>query len=175
MLRSHHPTNSGLLSDPFGILPIKGFISRFNKRLHQLVEQLQHEQELLIKGNADQISNAAQEKLSSMQELSSFIANYFNDEVEKSGNTSNSLEHSLQSLNEICLKHNIEEWNETKYLINNCRELSDENSILLANRLKYTNNAIDTLFSLAGSPQSKTYDDRGRSQHSQLSRQLASV
>lgn len=175
MLRSHHPTNSGLISDPFGILPIKGFISQFNKQLQRLIEQLQHEQELLINGNADQISNAAQDKLSSMQELSSFITNYFNNEASTSNNTSNNLEHSIQSINEKCLKHKIEEWNETKDLINCCRELSDENSILLANRLKYTNNAIDTLFSLAGSPPSKTYDDRGLSQHSRLSRQLASV
>ncbi len=175
MLQSNHSINSALSADPFGILPIKDFISRINKRLQHLVELLQREQELLIKGDADQISEVAQDKLRSMHELSTFIADYFNDEIENSINESNNLEYSLKSVNEICLKHKIEEWNEIKDLLNYCHDLSEENSILLANRLKYTNNANDTLFSLAGSAQSKTYDERGLSQNPRSSRQLASV
>lgn len=175
MLQLDHSTNSALLADPLDILPIKDFVSGINKRLQHLVALLQREQELLIKGNADQISEVAQDKLKSMQELSTFIADYFNDEIDNSINENNSLEHSLKSVNEICLKHKIEEWNEIKDLLNYCHDLSEENSILLANRLKYTNNAIDTLFSLAGSAQSKTYDEKGRSQNPRSSRQLASV
>ena len=175
MLQLDHSKNSDLLADPFDILPIKEFISRINKQLQHLVALMQREHELLTKGNADQISEIAQDKLMSMQELSTFIANYFNDEVDNSINEGNSLEYSLKSVNEICLKHKIEEWNEIKDLLNYCHDLSEENSILLANRLKYTNNAIDTLFSLAGSTQSKTYDERGLSQNPRSSRQLASV
>ena len=172
MLPSSQPTNKSMDTDPFGILPIKGFIAHISNRLRSLAEQLKHEQELLIHGNADQISKAAQDKLNCMQELSNFISEYFED---TNGASKSKLEHSLQSINEICIKNKIEEWNKIRELINHCHNLSDENSILLANRLKYTSNAIDTLYSLAGSHQSKTYDDKGLSHQSRSSRQLASV
>ncbi len=172
MLRNPQSTNKLSQADPFDILPIKGFISHISERLQILVEQLKHEQELLIKGNADQISEATQAKLNCMQELSSYISEYFDNTSDIS---KNKLEHSLQSINEICVKNNIKEWNKIRELISHCHSLSEENSILLANRLKYTSNAIDTLYSLAGVTQSKTYDDKGHSYQSTASRQLASA
>ena len=175
MLRSSQSTNKLTQIDPFGITPIKDFISHVSERLQHLAEQLKHEQALLVNGNADQISEAAQDKLNSMQELSNYISEYFGDKNGSHNGSKNKLEHALQSINDICLKNKIEEWNRIKELINNCYALSEENSILLANRLKYTSNAIDTLYSLAGAPQNKTYDDKGLSHHSRSSRQLASV
>ena len=175
MLHSNNPNNKSSELDPFGISPIKGFISQINKRIQHLAELLKQEHELLIHGTADQISEAAEDKLDCMHELSLFIANYFNDEVDNNNSINRKLEFSLQSVNEICIKNKIKEWNKIRELINYCRELSDKNSILLANRLKFTNNAIDTLYSLAGTSQSKIYDDKGLSQQSRSSRQLASA
>ena len=175
MLSSARSNNKPSQEDPFGILPIKGFISHISKRLEELAKQLKQEQELLVTGTADQISIAAQEKLNCMQELSMFVSDYFDDKNAPSNASRNKLEQSLQSINDICLKNKIEEWNNIRELISHCHNLSNENSILLANRLKYTNNAIDTLYSLAGAPQTKTYDNNGLSQQARSSRQLASV
>ena len=175
MQHSDHSTNTGLLTDTFGTLSVKGFLVRLNKQLEILADKLQREQELLINGNADQISDAAQEKMTHIHELSDFIANYFKNGATASSNANVSLENSLQAINEICVKHEIIEWNETQDLIKYCHDISDENSILLANRLKSTNNALDTLYSLAGSSQNKTYDNQGHSQYPRSSRRLASV
>ena len=151
---------------------IKDFLARFNKELESLIEILQREQNVLIKGSADEISSIAHDKLTYMQVLSDFIANHFND---SSVNINNNLEKSLNMLNTICIEENIEEWNVSQNLIRFSRELSDENSILLANRLKSTNSALDTLYSLSGSQQTNTYDDRGHSTHPLISRQITSV
>ena len=175
MLQSSQHTNKTSSSDPFGISPIKGFISHVSTSLLKLVDQLAHEQELLVNGTADQISEAAKDKLNCMQELSAYISEYFQKSNGTNQNSKDNLENSLQLINDICLKNKIVEWNEIKELINECYKLSEENSILLANRLKFTNNAIDTLYSLAGAPQTKTYDNKGISLHSSTSRQLASV
>ncbi|MFK7815388.1 MAG: flagellar export chaperone FlgN [Gammaproteobacteria bacterium] len=170
MSSSDPSINTGLHNDPYATSTIEGFLTHFNKKLEAFVEILQHDQETLIKGSADEISQSAQNKLTYIQTLSDFIANYFNNT-----SNSNSLEESLKMMNVICIEKKIQQWNESLDLIHFCRELSDENSILLANRLKSTNNALDTLYSLTGSQQTKTYDDSGHSKHSHISRQLASV
>ena len=175
MLQSDQSKNKLLQTESFEVSSVKVFISELKLRLEKIVDNLQHEQKLLINGDADQVSNAAQEKLKFMQELSAFIENYFRKEANNPNNERLNIENILQSINEICSKLNIEEWNNIKTLIKLCHELTDENSVLLANRLKYTNNAIDTLFSLAGASQNKTYDNTGLSQNDRLSRQLASV
>lgn len=162
--------NTGIHNDPYATSSIEEFLARFNKMLEAFVEILQHDQETLIKGSADEISQSAQAKLTYIQTLSDFIASYFNN-----SSNNNNLEQSLKMMNVICIEKKIQPWNESLDLIHFCRELSDENSILLANRLKSTNNALDTLYSLTGSQQTKTYDDSGHSKHSHISRQLASV
>ncbi len=170
MSSSDPSINTGLHNDPYATSSIEEFLTRFNKKLEAFVEILQHDQETLIKGSADEISQSAQNKLTYIQTLSDFIASYFNNTA-----NSSSLEESLKMMNVICIEKKILQWNESLDLIHFCRELSDENSILLANRLKSTNNALDTLYSLTGSQQTKTYDDSGHSKHSHISRQLASV
>ncbi|QMU60380.1 MAG: hypothetical protein GKR92_01180 [Gammaproteobacteria bacterium] len=172
MSSSDSSINTGIHADPYAASSIQDFLARFNKKLNSLVEVLQGEQEVLIKGTADEISQATQDKFACMQLLSDFIANYFNN---TSDNTNINLEQSLKMMNVICVEKNIQAWNESQELIQFCRELSDENSILLANRLKSTNSALDTLYSLTGTQQTKTYDDSGHSNHSRVSRQLASV
>ena len=170
MSQSDHSIDTGLHEDPYAIAPLKSFLSRFNRKLESLLELLQQEQDILMNGNADEISHAAQSKLDYMRELSNFIQNHFNAPTNKT-----SLEQSLKNMNVICVEKNLNEWKQSQELVQLCRELSDENSILLANRLKHTNSALDTLYSLTGSQQSKTYDDLGQSKHSHISRQLASV
>ncbi len=162
--------NTGLHVDPYATSSIQEFLSQFNKKLETLAETLQHEQETLLKGSAEDISQSAQDKLAHMQKLSDYIANYFHDTDNK-----NTLEQSLKMIDVICVEKKIQLWTESLDLIHFCRELSEENSILLANRLKSTNNALDTLYSLTGTQQTKTYDDNGHSKHSHISRQLASV
>ena len=172
-MQSSDPSiNTGLLVDPYATSSIRDFLVRFNKKLESLVEILQQEQEVLIKDGADEISQAAQNKLAYIQNLSDFIANYFSTTSDRNNV---SLEQSLKEMNVICVAKKIKQWKESQILIQFCRELSDENSILLANRLKSTNSALDTLYSLTGNQQTKTYDDSGHSKHSHISRQLASV
>lgn len=170
MQTSENSIDTGLHEDPYATAPLKIFLVRFNRKLESLLELLQQEQETLINGNADEISLAAQSKLDYMQQLSDFIQNHFDAPTNKT-----SLEQSLKNMNVICVEKNLVEWNQSQELVQLCRELSDENSILLANRLKHTNSALDTLYSLTGTQQSKTYDDLGQSKHSHRSRQLASV
>ncbi len=172
MSSSDPSINTAMHTDPYATSSIQEFLARFNKKLESLAESLRREQEVLINGSADEISQAAQDKLAYMQKLSDLIANYFNNSSE---NTNRNLEQSLKMMDVICVEKNIKQWNDSQELIRFCRELSDENSILLANRLKSTNSALDTLYSLTGSQQTKTYDDSGHSKHSHLSRQLASV
>lgn len=172
MSSSDPSINTAMHADPYATSSIQEFLARFNKKLESLAESLRREQEVLINGSADEISQAAQDKLAYMQKLSDLIANYFNNSSE---NTNRNLEQSLKMMDVICLEKNIKQWNDSQELIRFCRELSDENSILLANRLKSTNSALDTLYSLTGSQQTKTYDDSGHSKHSHISRQLASV
>ena len=172
MSSPNHSINTGLHADPYATASIQDFLANFNKKLESLAEVLRREQEILIKGTADEISQATQDKFAHMQLLSDFIANYFNN---SSDNTNISLEQSLKLMNVICVEKDIKAWHESQKLIQYSRELSDENSILLANRLKSTNNALDTLYSLTGTQQTKTYDDSGHSKHSHVSRQLASV
>ncbi len=172
MQSSDHSINTGLHVDPYAASSIKDFLEHFNRKLESLVEILQHEQKTLMQGSADEIGHAAQSKSDYMQELSQFIANYFNA---TSDTINSNLEQALKMMNVICVEKKIIEWNASQNLIQLCRELSDENSILLANRLKSTNSALDTLYSLTGSQQTKTYDDRGHSKHAHKSRQLASV
>ena len=172
MSSSDPSINTDMHADPYATSSIQEFLARFNKKLESLAESLRREQEVLVNGTADEISQAAQDKLAYMQTLSDFIANYFNNSSE---NTNNNLEQSLKMMNVICVEKNIKQWSDSQELIQFCRELSDENSILLANRLKSTNSALDTLYSLTGSQQTKTYDDSGHSKHSHISRQLASV
>jgi len=170
-MNSHDPSiNTGLHIDPYATPSIQEFLKSFNKKLETFIEVLQRDQETLIKGNADEISQSAQDKLAYIQKLSDFIASNFNNTSDK-----NNLEESLKMMNIICIEKKIQQWNESLDLINFCREISDENSILLANRLKSTNSALDTLYSLTGNQQTKTYDDNGHSKHSHVSRQLASV
>lgn len=171
MNTSDHRISTGINVDPYATTSIKDFLVQFNNKLESLVEALQHEQVVLVKGTADEISQAAQNKLAHIQILSDFTANYFRN----SGNANNKLEQSLKMLNVICVKKKILLWNESQKLIQFSRELSDENSIHLANRLKSTNSALNTLYSLTGSNQTNTYDDNGHSKHSHISRQLASV
>jgi flagellar biosynthesis/type III secretory pathway chaperone len=170
MTSSDPSINTGLHADPYSTVSIEEFLTRFNKKLESFVVALQHDQEVLIKGSADAISQSAENKLTHIQALSDFIANHFNNTADD-----NNLEQSLKMMNLICIEKKIQKWNESLELIHFCRELSDENSILLANRLKSTNNALDTLYSLTGTQQIKTYDDSGHSKHSNISRQLASV
>ena len=170
MQPSDQSIDTGLHEDPYATAPLKSFLARFNRKLESLVELLQQEQKTLMNGNADEISHAAQSKLDYMQQLSDFIQNHFNAPANKAD-----LEQSLKNMNVICVEKNLVEWHQSQELVQLCRELSDENSILLANRLKHTNSALDTLYSLTGAPQSKTYDDLGQSKHSHISRQLASV
>jgi len=172
MSSSDPSINTGIQTDPYAASSIQEFLAHFNKKLESLAESLRLEQEVLIKGTADEISQSAQDKLANMQILSDFVANYFNNSSE---NTSTDLEQSLKMMNIICIEKNIKQWTDSQELIQFCRELSDENSILLANRLKSTNSALDTLYSLTGSQQTNTYDDSGHSKHSHISRQLASV
>ncbi|MBT8125212.1 MAG: flagellar protein FlgN [Gammaproteobacteria bacterium] len=172
MSSSDPSINTAMHADPYATSSIQEFLARFNKKLESLAESLVREQEVLINGSADEISLAAQDKLAYMQILSDLIANYFNNPSE---NTNRNLEQSLKMMDVICVEKNIKQWNDSQELIQFCRELSDENSILLANRLKSTNSALDTLYSLTGSQQTKTYDDSGHSKHSNISRQLASV
>jgi flagellar biosynthesis/type III secretory pathway chaperone len=172
MNSADHSIITGLNVDPYASPAIQDFLVRFNKKLESLIEVHQHEQNVLTKGTADEISQAAQDKFSYMQILSDFIADYFNH---SSDNTNGILEQSLKMLNVICVEKKIKQWSETQELIKFCRELSDENSIILANRLKSTNSALDTLYSLTGSQKTDTYDDNGHSKHSHVSRQLASV
>lgn len=172
MNSSEHSKNTGIYVDPYSTPIVKEFLVRFNKKLESFVGILQQEQEVLTAGTADEISIATQDKLNFIQTLSDLIANHFNN---FSDNTTSNLEESLKMMNVICIEKQINEWNKSQNLIQFCRELSDENSIILANRLKSTNSALDTLYSLTGSQQSKTYDDSGHSKHSHVSRQLASV
>lgn len=172
MNSSDQGINTGIHVNPYATSSMQEFLARFNKKLESLAELLQREQEVLIKGTADEISQLTQDKFTSMQKLSDFIADYFNNSSE---NTNRSLEQSLKMMNVICVEKNIKLWHDSQELIQFCRELSDENSILLANRLKSTNSALDTLYSLTGSQQTKTYDDSGHSKHSHISRQLAAV
>lgn len=172
MSLSDQGINTGIHVDPYATSSMQEFLARFNKMLESLAEVLRHEQEVLIKGTADEISQVTQDKFARMQELSNFIADYFNNSSE---NTNINLKQSLKMMNVICVEKNIKQWHDSQKLIQFCRELSDENSILLANRLKSTNSALDTLYSLTGSQQTKTYDDSGHSKHSHISRQLASV
>jgi flagellar biosynthesis/type III secretory pathway chaperone len=162
--------NTGIHADPYATISIEEFLARFNKKLESFVEVLQRDQEILIKGSADAISQSAENKLTHIQALSDCIAKHFNN-----ASNDNNLEESLKMMNLICIEKKIQKWNESLELIHFCRELSDENSILLANRLKSTNNALDTLYSLTDTQQIKTYDDSGHSKHSNISRQLASV
>ena len=170
MQPSDHSIDTGLHEDPYATAPLKSFLARFNRKLEALLELLQQEQQTLMNGSADEISHAAQSKLDYMQQISDFIQNHFNAPANKI-----SLEQSLKNMNVICVEKNLNEWKQSQELVQLCRELSDENSILLANRLKHTNSALDTLYSLTGCQQSKTYDDLGQSKHSHISRQLASV
>ena len=173
MQSTDHSINTGIQADPYSATSIKDFLLHFNRKLESLVEIMQREQEALIKGTADDISQAAQHKLGYLQELSKYIAKYFSVASE---NLNNDLEQSLKMLNVICVEKQITYWTASQKLISSCRELSDENSILLANRLKSTNSALDTLYSLTGTQQNKLYDDNGHSKHSNtISRQLASV
>jgi flagellar biosynthesis/type III secretory pathway chaperone len=172
MNSSDQSINTGLNIDPYASPAIQDFLIRFNKKLESLVEVHQHEQGVLKKGTADEISQATQDKFSYIQILSDFISDYFN---QSSWNSNNSIEESLKMLNVICVEKKIKQWSETQALIKLCRELSDKNSIILANRLKSTNSALDTLYSLTGSQQTNIYDDNGHSKHSHVSRQLASV
>ena len=172
MQTSAQNINTGIHMDPYATDSLQEFLLRFNKKLEILVELLQKEQQTLLKGNADEISHATQYKLDYMNELSGLITNYFNRTSSHSGSN---LEQSLKMMNVICVEKQLKQWEESLELITFCRELSDENSILLANRLKSTNNALDTLYSLTGTQQNKTYDDSGQSKHPQVSRQLASV
>ncbi len=164
--------NTGMHLNPYSAPSIKDFLAVFNKKLESLIEILQHEQKVLTKGSADEISTTAQEKLAYMQALSNFIANYFNS---SSVSKNNGLEESIKMLNEVCIGESIVEWDESQNLLQLSRELSDENSILLANRLKSTNSALNTLYSLSGTQPTNTYDDRGHSKHPLISRQIASV
>jgi len=172
MTTSDHNLNTEAHSDLYSVPKIKKFLGHFNKDLESFVEVLKQEQNTLLKGTADEISVATQNKLSFIQALSTQVASHFNN---LSNNVKNSFEESLKMMNLICTEKQIDEWNSSQTLIQYCRELSDENSIILANRLKSTNSALDTLYSLTGSHQNKTYDDNGHSQHSHNSRQLASV
>ncbi len=172
MPTSDQSINTGIHADPYETSTLQDFLVRFNRKLELFVELLQLEQQTLMQGSADEISHAAQSKLDHIQKLSQFIANYFNNIP---GHTNNDLEQSLKMMNVICVEKEIKQWTESQELIRFCRDLSDENSILLANRLKSTNSALDTLYSLTGSQPNKTYDDNGHSKHSHISRQLASV
>ncbi len=172
MSSTDNSISTGIHTDPYSTSSIKDFLAPFNKKLEALVELLQSEQNVLSKGTADEISHAAQNKLDYMQALSDFITNYFSNSTNYS---SSNLDKSLKMMNVVCVEKNIKEWNESQNLIQFSRELSNENSILLANRLKSTNSALDTLYSLTGSQQSSTYDGSGHSRHPQISRQLASV
>ena len=175
MLHNPNFTENSANADSLGIISIKEFISQLNQRLEKLSLILRDEQESLTSGSPDQISEVAQTKLSQMQELTQFISGYFNNRKDISDQGINNLEGLIKLINQICLKNRIQEWNKVKDLISTCHNLSEENSILLANRLKYTNNAIDTLFSLAGTSQNKTYDMRGLSQPTRISKQIASA
>ncbi len=172
MSSSDHSNSTGTHTNLYSTSSIKDFLSLFNKKLEVFVDTLQHEQNILVEGTADEISHAAEEKLAYMQSLSDFITNYFNNNA---NNSTGALEQSLKILSVICVENNIKEWIESQNLIQISRELSDENSILLANRLKSTNSALDTLYSLTGSHQTNTYDNSGHSRHLHVSRQLASV
>ena len=162
-------------ADALSIISIKKFIAQLHFRLEKLSVILREEQEFLTSGNPDQISEIAQSKLSNFQELTKFISSYLNDHSSGMGVEIDNLESLIQRINQVCMNNRIEEWYKVKELIGACYNLSDENSIILANRLKYTNNAIDTLFSLAGATQNKTYDMKGLSQPMRISKQLASA
>ncbi len=164
--------NTGIHTDPYETSALQDFLVRFNRKLELFVELLQHEQQALSQGSADEISQAAQSKLDHIQKLSKFIANNFNNSP---GQTSGDLDQSLKMMNIVCVERGIKLWAESQDLIRFCQNLSNENSILLANRLKSTNSALDTLYSLTGSQPNKTYDDNGHSKHPHVSRQLASV
>ena len=172
MQSSDQSINTGIHADPYETSTLQNFLVGFNRKLELFVELLQHEQQTLIQGTADEISQAAHSKLDHIQKLSQYIANYFNNTP---GQTNNDLEQSLKMMNMICVEKEIKQWTESQELIRFCQNLSDENSILLANRLKSTNSALDTLYSLTGSQPNKTYDDNGHSKHPHVSRQLASV
>ena len=172
MQSSDHSIHSGLHIDPYAATSIKSFLVKFNQKLESFVELLQREQTTLMQGSADEISQTAQYKSDYMQELSQYVANYFSNASEK---INTNLEEALKLMDIICVEKKIIEWTTSKKLIQLCRELSDKNSILLANRLKSTTSALDTLYSLTGSQQTKTYDDRGHSSNDLRSRQLASV
>ena len=92
--------------NPYSAPSIKDFLAVFNKKLESLIEILQHEQKVLTKGSADEISTTAQEKLAYMQALSNFIANYFNS---SSVSKNNGLEESIKMLNEVCIGESIVE------------------------------------------------------------------
>ena len=172
MQSSAQSINTGIHVDPYATDYLKEFLIRFNKKLEIFVELLQQEQHTLLKGNVDDISHATQYKLDYIKELSGLITNHFS---KASNHPRNNLDQSLKMMNVICVEKQIKQWDKSLELITFCRELSDENSILLANRLKSTNNALDTLYSLTGTPQNKTYDDNGQSKQPHISRQLASV
>ena len=163
---------SGMYVDPYATDSLQKFLLHFNKKLEIFVELLQQEQQTLLEGNADEISNATQYKLDYINELSGLISKHFSKASNHSGND---LEQSLKMMNVVCVEKQLKQWQESLKLITFCRELSDGNSIILANRLKSTNNALDTLYSLTGAQQNKTYDNNGQSKHPQVSRQLASV
>lgn len=172
MQSSAQSINTGIHVDPYTTDSLQEFLIRFNKKLEIFVELLQQEQQTLLKGNVDDISHATQHKLDYIKALSSLITNHFS---KASNHPRNNLEHSLKMMNSICVEKQIKQWDKSIELITYCREQSDENSIILANRLKFTNNALDTLYSLTGAQQNKTYDDTGLSKHPHISRQLASV
>ena len=175
MLPKSNSTDTKANADSLGIYSIKKFILQLNSRLEKLALILREEKELLASGSPDQISEIAQSKLSKMQELTQFISNYFNEDAVLFENEFKNLEDLIKLIDQTCIENKIIEWNMVKELLSTCHNLSEENSILLANRLKYTNNAIDTLFSLAGTVQNKTYDMRGLSQPNRISKQLASA
>ena len=164
--------NTGIHLDLYATEALQEFLAQFNRKLEVLVEILQQEQQTLLRGNADDISHATQNKLDYMHELFGFITNHFS---KATNHSSRDLEQSLKMMNVICVEKQIKQWADSQELITICRELSDGNSIVLANRLKSTNSALDTLYSLTGTQQNKTYDDNGQSKHPHVSRQLASV
>ncbi len=172
MNTSGNSINKAVTNDPYSVSSIEDFLTRLNSKLESLANILKNEHEVLIQGTADEISQVAQDKQTYMRVISEDATKYFNNFNEKA---ENNLEQSLKMLDVICVKKKILAWNESQKLLHFCRDLSDENSINLANRLKSTNNALNTLYSLTGINQTNTYDNSGHSKHTPVSRQLASV
>jgi len=166
--------DSNIVGD-FDLYPahsIQEFLIHFNKKLGKYSALLEREREALTCGSADEIDQAAKDKLSYMQALSEYVSDHFSNFA---NTTKMNIEQSLKVVGAICSEKNISEWDETQKLLHLNYELSDGNSITLANRLKSTNSALNTLYSLAGINQTNTYDDSGHSKHSHTSRKLASV